>query len=71
MPVISRILWRSNVGASLLANAIDHSMNVSTDMPHSRAGSLPQLFGGDFERVVCSRLRQYPKAFSPEKVGQI
>ncbi|MEB2856235.1 hypothetical protein VKY20_11530, partial [Pseudomonas atacamensis] len=42
VPVISRILWKSIVGASLLANAIDHSMNVSTDMPLSRAGSLPQ-----------------------------
>jgi hypothetical protein len=40
--VISRILWKFIVGASLLANAIDHSMNVSTDMPLSRAGSLPQ-----------------------------
>ncbi|OJT52993.1 hypothetical protein BSZ28_06055 [Pseudomonas moraviensis] len=32
----------SNVGASLLANAVCHSTMMSTDTTPSRAGSLPQ-----------------------------
>jgi hypothetical protein len=33
-----------NVGASLLANAVDQVTTMSTDLTISRAGSLPQGF---------------------------
>jgi len=36
-------LHRSIVGASLLAMAVDQSMQMLNDRPQSRAGSLPQF----------------------------
>ncbi|TKJ76133.1 hypothetical protein PkoCFBP13504_25635 [Pseudomonas koreensis] len=37
------------VGASLLAKAVSHPADLSTDPPLSRAGSLPQGIRGDQE----------------------
>ncbi|QHC93122.1 hypothetical protein PkoCFBP13504_17975 [Pseudomonas koreensis] len=36
------MLPKTNVGASLLAKAVDQPTFLSTDTPSSRAGSLPQ-----------------------------
>src|SRR5689334_4976650 len=38
---------RPNVGAGLLANAIDPSPLILTDTPLSRASPLPQVIGGE------------------------
>ncbi|OWP72205.1 hypothetical protein CEC48_08205 [Pseudomonas sp. K2I15] len=42
----SREQRRSNVGAGLLAKAVDQPPNASTDTPHSRASPLPQWMCG-------------------------
>jgi hypothetical protein len=45
------------VGASLLAKALYQTTNKLPDTPHSRAGSLPHLFG-----VNSSKIRHYSDA---------
>ncbi|QBR29921.1 hypothetical protein E3Z29_04910 [Pseudomonas sp. S150] len=71
MPAISLNQHRSPVGAGLLAKGSCQSTLISFDPPHSRASPLPQGIGGEFERVVCSRMRRFSKVFSTGKVGQI
>ncbi|PYC17447.1 hypothetical protein DMX02_20340 [Pseudomonas jessenii] len=41
---IARQNHKSNVGVSLLAIAVYQTTSLSFDSPHSRAGSLPQVF---------------------------
>ncbi|QAX82954.1 hypothetical protein C2E19_03430 [Pseudomonas sp. DTU12.3] len=69
--MISRTLWRSNVGAGLLAKAVSHSAMIQADLPLSRASPLPHLVRRWFEGFVCSRMRQFSEAFSTIEVGQI